>query len=299
MKIYLKEFCLLGTYGERDTIDTQRRTCYNNFYPFFTLPGDFTTIDFSPITVFYGGNGSGKSTILNVIAEKLHMSRKTKFNRTHFFSQYVDACTYSIFQNPEELKIITSDDIFKKLFLTRARSDEIEDTREEMLVFHKRCAGKYAFPGSESIDEVVGKTNLLKKYDELHMVLEARRGSASSFAGKYAGKSIIGNSNGEEALEYFYDEIKEPGLYLLDEPENSLSAVCQKELSDFLFSCARFYGAQIVIATHSPFILSIPEAKIYNLDTNPVSVTYDWTSLDNMKEFYMLFHHYRNSFEKE
>ncbi len=31
---------------------------------------DFKRIDFEPVTILYGGNGSGKSTALNVIAEK-------------------------------------------------------------------------------------------------------------------------------------------------------------------------------------------------------------------------------------
>lgn len=42
-----------------------RRTCYDSFYPFKILSGNgFERIDFEPVTIFYGGNGSGKSTAL-------------------------------------------------------------------------------------------------------------------------------------------------------------------------------------------------------------------------------------------
>lgn len=110
-------------------------------------------------------------------------------------------------------------------------------------------------------------------------------------------KNFIGKSNGETAIDYFLTNINEPGLYLLDEPENSLSASYQRELSQYLFDSARFFGAQLIIATHSPFILSIPGAKIYNLDSEELSVTEDWTTLDNMKEYYALFKQYSEKVE--
>ena len=62
------------------------KTCYSSTYPF----GVFTyrklpRFEFEPITIFYGGNGSGKSTVLNVIAEKLCIRRGVPFNKSPFF----------------------------------------------------------------------------------------------------------------------------------------------------------------------------------------------------------------------
>ncbi len=61
-------------------------------------------------------------------------------------------------------------------------------------------------------------------------------------------------------------KICEDGLFLLDEPENSLSPERQLKLLKFLEDSARFFGCQLIIATHSPFILSMRGAKIYDFD---------------------------------
>ena len=43
-----------------------------NIYPYHVFRGkDIEPFVFSPITVLYGNNGSGKSTILNIMANKL------------------------------------------------------------------------------------------------------------------------------------------------------------------------------------------------------------------------------------
>ena len=95
-------------------------------------------------------------------------------------------------------------------------------------------------------------------------------------------------SNGESAFAYFTQKIKNDALYLLDEPENSLSVQLQKQLATFLQDSARFYGCQLVIATHSPFILAMRGAKIYDLDADPVDVK-PWTELKNVREWYEFF----------
>ena len=49
-------------------------------------------------------------------------------------------------------------------------------------------------------------------------------------------------------MKYYTERITENALYLIDEPENSLSAVFQQELAAFLADSARFFGCQLVIA---------------------------------------------------
>ena len=93
------------------------------------------------------------------------------------------------------------------------------------------------------------------------------------------------NSQTEKTRQAFPRKIVPNGLYLLDEPENSLSAQRQIELVAFIEDMTRYEHCQFVIATHSPFVLSIKEAKIYDLDQKPVDVR-RWTQLENVQTYY-------------
>ena len=67
----------------------------------------------------------------------------------------------------------------------------------------------------------------------------------------------------------------------------------------YLYNSVRFFDAQLIIATHSPFMLSIPGAMIYNLDSEEFCITDDWTKLENMKNYYELFKQYSAKFEND
>ncbi|UNU72979.1 AAA family ATPase [Moraxella nasovis] len=102
-------------------------------------------------------------------------------------------------------------------------------------------------------------------------------------------------SNGESAFFYFTERITDNALYLLDEPENSLSPNRQMELMNFITDSVRFYHCQFIIATHSPFLLSMPNAKIYDVDNIPV--VKKWTELDNVRAYYEFFKARQADFE--
>ena len=103
------------------------------------------------------------------------------------------------------------------------------------------------------------------------------------------------HSNGESASLYFTEKMRETGLYLLDEPENSLSPERQQELLQFLEDSARFFNYQFIIATHSPFLLSMKGAKIYDLDEDPVDIK-RWTELENVRSYYQFFQKHQGEF---
>ena len=93
--IYLQQFGFPGIEREYDFIMAQKRTCYETYYPFQILSKHrLAVLDFEPVTVLYGGNGSGKTTALNVIAEKLGLERDTLYNRSAFFEEYTELCGY-------------------------------------------------------------------------------------------------------------------------------------------------------------------------------------------------------------
>lgn len=107
--------------------------------------------------------------------------------------------------------------------------------------------------------------------------------------------NFVEQSNGESALMFWEREIKENGIYILDEPENSLSAENQLKLKKFIEESARFYNCQFIISTHSPFLLSLEEATIYDLDSIPVTIK-NWTNLKNMKIYYDFFKENKDKF---
>ena len=111
-------------------------------------------------------------------------------------------------------------------------------------------------------------------------------------------KDIQEQSNGESDLMYFSSYITDNGLFILDEPENSMSASMQIKLAKFIEDSARFFDSQFIIATHSPFLLSIKDALIYDLDSVP-TITKKWTDLENMQVYYDFFKNNSLDFEKK
>ena len=67
------------------------------------------------------------------------------------------------------------------------------------------------------------------------------------------------------------------------------------QLARFLEDSARFYGCQFVIATHSPFLLTLKGVRIYDLDRTPVS-TCRWTEVENVRTFYDFFKSHARDF---
>ena len=145
-----------------------------------------------------------------------------------------------------------------------------------------------------------GKRQLLQGLDDLERFqkqAEARwkKGTRSKYTARRIPSELSGKSNGESAFSYFTQKIVERALYLLDEPENSLSATLQKELARFIEDSARFYKCQFVISTHSPFLLAMKDAVIYDLDCVPVTVR-PWTELANVRAYYDFFKEHAEEF---
>lgn len=283
--IYLSQFSFPHVEAEYDFLMSQQRTCYDTYYPFQTISKHrLVMLDFEPVTILYGGNGSGKTTVLNVIAEKLKLDRDTRYNRTNFFEDYTRMCSYELEQTvTAESRIITSDDVFDFILNLRNINDGIDKKREDL--FEDYLETKYSD----------FRMNSLADYEQLKKVNMARSKTQSRYVRKHLMGNVREHSNGESAFLYFSEKIKENGLYLLDEPENSLSPERQQELVRFLGDSARFFGCQFLIATHSPFLLSIKNAKIYDLDEEPVDVK-RWTQLGNVRAYYEFFKKHEDEF---
>ena len=89
-------------------------------------------------------------------------------------------------------------------------------------------------------------------------------------------------------MDYYQRVFEDKGIFPLDEPENCLSPIFQIELIKIIEEASRYFECQFFICTHSPFILSLNGAIIYNLDLEPV-MPRKWEELENVKIYYEFF----------
>jgi predicted ATPase len=274
----------------------QEMGCYShtNVYPFKLLPQmGLHKLEFEPLTILCGSNGSGKSTVLNLIAEKLRLTRPAPFNNTPYFVDYLKRCRYELAPGrrgiPQESAILTSDGVFDFLLDLRAINEGVDRRREEL--FREYEATRNVYGTNDGF-----QMRSLSDYDELKRRNEIRHSTKSAYVTRRLPQETNGRSNGESAFVYFTQKIRENALYLLDEPENSLSAGLQRELAQFLTDSVRFYGCQFIISTHSPFLLSMRDARIYDLDSRPIRER-RWTDLPHVRAYYELFREHEREFE--
>ena len=284
--MYLSSFYFPGEEAESDFMFGLKTTYDQSVYPYGILPkAGLDEIIFRPVTILYGGNGSGKSTALNVIAEKLRLERSSAYNRSRFFQNYVDRCSVSLEEPvPKGSRIITSDDVFDMMLDIRSINEGIDRKREELAEdYYALKREKFQL---RSLDDL----------DHLHRINQARSKTKSRFIENESGKSLRERSNGESALMHFQSKIENDTLCLLDEPENSLSPENQLVLADFLAESVRYCGNQLVISTHSPFLLALPGAKIIDLDHH-ARIAESWTELKNPRVYYDFFKKHAGEFE--
>lgn len=84
----------------------------------------------------------------------------------------------------------------------------------------------------------------------------------------YGGRALHEQSHGESFLAYFQG-FDRPGLYLMDEPEASLSPQRQLVLLARIYEMSHL-GAQFLIASHSPILLGMPEARLFCFEEDGV-----------------------------
>ena len=280
--LYLKKFSFPNGDTEAGIISSILTKWHNTVYP-FKIASDrpLNEISFSPITILYGSNGCGKTTILNIMAEKLGLERGTLFNKSSFFDEYLKLCSYSLKCDrlPKTSRIITSDDVFDFMLKERMFNNGIDDRREELvkeyLDYKAKDKGQFRYRESED-------------FEKLSKIVEVRNKTLSMYVKSNIGLNIREKSNGENAIRFFTERIIEDALFLLDEPENSLAPNRQLELAQFLEEAARFYRCQIVMATHSPFLAAMKEAVVYDLDSRPAIIR-NWYELEGIKLFQKFF----------
>lgn len=255
-----------------------------NIYPYHVFAGKTERrLYFGPITMLYGNNASGKSTVLNIIANKLKLqgqeyAASNKYGRVLYFERFVEECRYTLGERedgrsfreiPSGSRYIKSEDILY----------EIKKIQQEQVL----------------------QDGYVYEHVRRGMDKDAVRGTLDSYGTRQRLENLIyaqeKYSNGETALQMLEDFIEPDGLYLLDEPEVSLSPENQVLLAENLNRMARFLGCQFIVATHSPFMLGTLQGRIYDLDSRDW-VEAEWTELENVRYFYRFFEERRGEFER-
>ena len=288
--IYLKSFTFPDESHEGSVLDDVMSKWHNTVYQFKIASGALLeTLEFAPVTILYGSNGSGKTTLLNVMAQRLGVERATPYNTSTFFADYLKLCSYETRSEgiPDGSRIITSDDVFDFVLNKRIVNSGIDSRREQLIAGYlelkKQDNGRFRYHGNDDLEK-------------LEKIVAMRNNTLSMYVKKNIGLNIREKSNGESAIRYFFDNITENALYLLDEPENSLAPLRQQELVQYLEEAVRFYNCQFIIASHSPFVLAMREAKVYDLDIRPVEVK-RWHELEGIRFYYDFFKKHEDKFE--
>lgn len=255
-----------------------------NIYPYNVFRGKYIEpFVFSPITVFYGNNGSGKSTLLNIIANRLQLNGKeyatsNSFGIVDYCNAFSNECSYSLGEDDFGFVI--------KNLPGNSRYIKSEDILYEI----KKIQQKQVLSDGMEYDYVQKGMTIQEAKD----FLSSKEGRKQEEYIKFAQEKY---SNGETSMQYFEEYLQPNALYLLDEPEVSLSPSNQVLLANEINKLARLLECQFVIATHSPFMLGTLNAKIYNIDTKEYDVV-KWNELENVQYFYNFFKKHEQEFEE-
>ncbi|WP_371802601.1 AAA family ATPase [Candidatus Lokiarchaeum ossiferum] len=205
----------------------------------------------APVVIFTGENGTGKSTLLEGIAGNLNLPTLGEL------SIQKDPCLRHAMKLANQLRIVQMKKSHRGFFMRAedffAYLKRIELEREENTAQLHRIDNEYK--NRSRWAQIQAKTVF--------------KGSLAEIQHNF-GENADGVSHGEGFMSIFRQRFVPKGIYLLDEPEAALSPLSQLGLIA-LIKNATESGAQFIIATHSPILMAIPKALLYNFQNNKIS----------------------------
>lgn len=85
--------------------------------------------------------------------------------------------------------------------------------------------------------------------------------------------NYLSASHGEGFIDFFEERLSEQGLYILDEPEAALSPQRQFDFLKILRRMQRAANCQVIMATHSPILMALPDADLWQIDPFAIQPT--------------------------
>jgi len=207
-----------------------------------------------PIVIFTGDNGSGKSTLLKAIAQK-HGAINTGYYP-------LDSPYYDDIKPLSEAIKLTYDIKHKKGFMFSGEEfitfiHKIQEEKKDLEAYIKEVEVNYKDKSDFARNQALAPAR-----KELHVIMN-----------QYEGE-LQHKSHGEGFLSFFKSRLHQKGIYFLDEPETPLSPEHQFQLF-VLISDLAASGSQIFIATHSPILMALNHAVIYDFNQQLKEVEYD------------------------
>lgn len=206
----------------------------------------------SPVTILVGENGSGKSTFMETLACAIDitvvggepLSKDPSLKQIRDLARYVNL-GWNI-KHPHRGFFLRAEDFFN---FTKRIAQTVHEMDELTADFSSRFSGYGRMLATGAVE--AEKAEMLERYDG----------------------DLDANSHGESFLKLFQSRLVPGGLYILDEPEAPLSPQRQLSLIALIKDMVLNQNAQFIIATHSPILMSFPDAHIYCFDTIPPQLT--------------------------
>jgi len=85
--------------------------------------------------------------------------------------------------------------------------------------------------------------------------------------------NFLSSSHGEGFLQFFEERLDRQGLFILDEPEAALSPAKQFDFMKLLRRMQRAENCQVIMATHSPILMALPDADLWQIDSFSIHPT--------------------------
>lgn len=229
----------------------EEHTIFPYHLPFFT--GEKITFE-TPVTILVGENGTGKSTLIELMNEVLKLP-KIVGTMNHLEQDILKEASKNVLihrlhQKPKGFFFGAEDFTSYIHYLTyekNASKAELKRIEQEYKHRSEYAKGLASMPHNRTIHEI----------DGLH------------------SRDLLSSSHGEAYLSFFTSRMKDNQLYLLDEPETPLSIQNQLSLL-YLIDEAVKKNCQFIIATHSPVIMAMPNARILSLSSEGIKeIAYD------------------------
>ena len=204
----------------------------------------------TPVTMLVGENGSGKSTLLEALAIAARAITAGSAEATD------DPTLAGLRALARTLRLSWSKRTHRGFYL-RA---------EDFFGYAKRLAELRAGLEQELADARIRFADASDYARSL--ALAPYHKELAALRERY-GEGLDTQSHGESFLRFFAERFVPGGVYFLDEPEAPLSPTRQLAFLSLVKQMVEADG-QLIIATHSPILLSFPGAAIWSFDTEPI-----------------------------